>query len=213
MYSKQSLLIGTHIAWCTLTGASVLFARGRIWRGHRIMETQVKRSTTHVSVGQRLLNHGIHGITYLCSRWFKNHELSPFWYVSSHLFSTTCCLGKPNSAVRDVEMHVGIHNSSEGMRPLGQQPSQARPNGPIECHQSIIWQRRKWEIRPIKMYFFRYFDDNHYIIHTHYKCTLMCWLAASKRSLSLVFDSSTNQQIVEHLWGPIVMGPYNNVVI
>ena len=142
MYSKQSLLIGTHIPWCTLTGASVLFASGPIWRGHRIMETQVKTSTKYVSVGQRWLNHGIRveweykssiPFTYLCSRWFKKHELSPFWYVSSHLFSTTCCLGKPNSAVRDVIRNA--RGNSQSIRGNASARATAKPS-------TIKWSHR-----------------------------------------------------------------------
>ena len=40
--------------------------------------------------------------TYLCSGDFKRQAFSPFWCMSSQLFSTNCCLGKPNNAARDV---------------------------------------------------------------------------------------------------------------
>ena len=55
--------------------------------------------------------------------------------------------------VASFELHVGIPLSLEELRPLGQQPNQARSNGSISFRQSIIWQRRKWKIRPIKIRF------------------------------------------------------------
>ena len=82
------------------------------------------------------------------------------------------------------------------MRPLGQQPNQVRPNGSISFRQSITWQRRKWKIRSIKIRFCRYFDDNHYILHTHH-----AWPSQMHENL-LIFV---------HLWGPVVMGPYNKL--
>ena len=65
----------------------------------------------NVSVGQKWLNHDTRveweykssiSWTYLSSGDFKRQTFSPFWCMSSHLFSMTCCLGKPNNAAHDV---------------------------------------------------------------------------------------------------------------
>ena len=63
-------------------------------------------------------------------------------------------------------------------------------------------------------YVFRYFDDNHYTIHTHdawpsQMHSNMLISGGVKYSQSLVFDSA-NQHIFVYLWGPIVMGPHND---
>ena len=114
-YIIHGLLIGTQVSWCILAGAyqrmSVLLAVGRLWRGHLTAKTQVKTSTKRVSFGQKWPNHGTRveweykpSITwnYLCSDDFKKQAFSPFWCASSHLYSTTCYLGKPDGAARDV---------------------------------------------------------------------------------------------------------------
>ena len=41
----------------------------------------------------------------------KRQEFSPFCCVSSHMFSRTCCLGKPNSAAREVIWIIARGNS------------------------------------------------------------------------------------------------------
>ena len=38
----------------------------------------------------------------ICAQVILKGRQSLLWCMSSHLFSTTCCLGKPNSVVRDV---------------------------------------------------------------------------------------------------------------
>ena len=64
------------------------------------------------------------------------------------------------------------------MYPLWEQPNQPRQSGSFNCHQRIIWQRRLSKIRLIKNTFFWYFDDNHYIIHTHH-----AWLSQMHSNL------------------------------
>ena len=80
----------TQLPWCILTGAyqrMSFLASGRFWRGHLIMNTEVKISTKRVSVGQKWPNHGTRveweyksniSWTYLCSGDFKRQALSPF---------------------------------------------------------------------------------------------------------------------------------------
>ena len=104
----------TPVPWCILTCAyqrTSFLASDRFWRGHLIMKTQVKTSTTRVSVGQKWPNHDTSvewkytssiSWTNLCSGDFKRPAFSPFWCMSSHLFSTSCCSGKPSIAARDV---------------------------------------------------------------------------------------------------------------
>ena len=84
---------------------------GRFWRGHLIMKTQVKTSTKRLYVEEKWPNHGTRvkweykssiSWTYQGSGDFRRQAFSPFWCMSSHLFSATCCLGKPKSAARDV---------------------------------------------------------------------------------------------------------------
>ena len=103
MYTCPMMYFDRHVS------AYVLF--GRFWRGHLIMKTQVKTSTKLVSVGQKWPNHCTHveweykssiSWTYLCSCDFKRQAFSPCWCMGSHLFSTICCLGKPNSSAHDV---------------------------------------------------------------------------------------------------------------
>ena len=76
-----------------------------------IMKTQVKTSMKRVSVGQKWPNHGVWEYkSSISSGDFKKQAFSPFWCMSSHLFSTTCYLGKPNSAAHDV-IWIGRENS------------------------------------------------------------------------------------------------------
>ena len=109
MYLKHSLLVhrSHDVFWqaCISVRQSVL-ASGRFWRGH-LMKTSTKR----VFVGQKCPNHGTRveweykssiSWTYLRSGDSEKQAFSPFWCGSSYLFSTTCCLGKRDSAARDV---------------------------------------------------------------------------------------------------------------
>ena len=109
----------TQAPWCILTGAyqrTSFLASGRFWRGHLIMKTGVKTSTERVSVGQKWPNHGTRveweykssiSWTYLCYGDSDMQAFSPFWCITSHLFSTSCCLRKPKNAAL-FELHVGI---------------------------------------------------------------------------------------------------------
>ena len=83
--------------------------------------------------------------------------------------------------------------------------------GSVGCHQRFIWQRQKWKIWSIKIrYFFKYYDVNHYIIHptTPGLTIKFVDLRLQNTRYRSCLDPA-NQQIFVHMWGPIVMGPYN----
>ena len=109
MYTKHGLLMCTDpmMYFDRRVSAYVLFGEWSIL----IMKTWVKTSTKRISVRQKWPNHGTPveweyqssiSWTYQCSCDVKRQAFSSFWCMSSHLFSTTCCLGQPNSAARDV---------------------------------------------------------------------------------------------------------------
>ena len=58
--------------------------------------------------------------------------------------------------------------------------------------------------------FCRYFDDNHYIIHTMARTNALKFVHWRRQNTLYrsCFDSA-NQQIIVHLWGPIVLGAHN----
>ena len=70
-------------------------------------------------------------------------------------------------ALHVIWIPFGIPYPSDGVWRQREPPNHTRPSGCFDCHQNIIWQRRKWKIRSIKISFL-YFVDNQYIIHTHH---------------------------------------------
>ena len=176
-------------------------ASGWFWRGHLIVKTQLKTSTKRVYVGQKWPNHGTRveweykssiSWTYMCSGDFKRQALSPFLCISSQLFSTNCCLGKPNNAARGVIWTA--HGNSIIIGGNASARATAEPS-------TIKW----FHLVPPEYYLTAterensadqnmFFDILMIIIiwytpitHGPHKCTQICWLVVSKHSLSLVF--------------------------
>ena len=195
----------THVPWCILTGAyqrMSFLASDRFWRGHLIMKTQVKISTKRVSVGQKGPNHGTCmeweykssiSWTYLCSGDFKGQAVSPFCAWVHIFFQRLAAWVDPIfSAARDV-----IWTAHGNSIIIGGNVS-ARAT----AKQSMI----KWfHLVPPEYYltatemenpadenkFFRYFVDNHYVIHTHHTWPSQMHsnllISSVKHSLSLMF--------------------------
>ena len=130
-------------------------ASGRFWRGYLIMKTQVKTCISW---------------TYLCSGDFKRQSISPFCARVCRCFQRLAAwVSQMFSAARDVIWTArGISIIIEGNAPAR---ATAKPSMIKWFHlvpPEYFCKRRIWKIWPIKIRFFRYFDDNHYIIHTYH---------------------------------------------
>ena len=163
MYSKYGLLVyrGSMVYFDGRVSAYVFFASGRLWRGHLIDKTQVTTSTKRVPVGQKWLNHGTHveweykssiSWTYLCSGDFKRQAFSPLCaWVRIWVSPVQRCAWRHLNWTGNSIIIGGNASARATTKPC-----------------MIKW----FHLVPPEYYLattlFRYFDDNHYIKHTHH---------------------------------------------
>ena len=133
--------------------------------------------------------------------------------MSAHQFSTTCCLGKPISAVRYVIWIARGNSIIIGGNASAR--STAKPRTMKSFHlvpPEYYLTATEMENFANENTFFRHFDDNHYIIHTHHAWPSQMHLnllISGVKTLTIARVLTANQQICLHLWRPIVIGPYN----
>ena len=179
MYSKHGLLICTHVPWCILTDTCQLMSSlvdfdVAIWswkpksKHQQNLSLSGKSGQTTAPAWSENINLASHELTCAHVILKGRHSFHVGAWVRICFQRFAAWVSPTALRMMSFELRMGIPSSSEGMRPPGQQPNQARSYG-SSAARVLFDSTGNGKFGRLKYVFFGFdLDDNHCIIHTHH---------------------------------------------